>query len=519
MAAAADQIAYPEWTEYRTSNGLDPLGMQISSIGLYQALLPGISNITLRVRYYGLYTWLCRIYAREIGDTNPETWRQIVRRSEALYALIAIEHGNETGVAGTQWAARALAASSNGTIDFSSAANVQGPDLYLQQSWGVFGAAYRSQLYNVGLFGDVAEHQIPVTGPDFGDAVADAFEDALGGLAHQFFTIAERGNVSKKELEKLLLLSPSEIASDSEERNWYERILFGHAGLERETEQARRRTLSLVLQVARQLRRVPTVEDIRWILYAGSDESGTRLSPGTDDLAHHRLRWWLYHANDLLHVAYETLLRFSLDVLSQHPAGITLAALIDEVVSTIKAASQDWPASWDNLRAQNENDDPYTEKAATDLIMGATRANRFCTPEAAWEAIRLLAIVESRCADHEAIVQQDLGSLNPSVFKSLNTELKFLREIGEGELSKALRALIEQRIVRRHLWVALRKLRVQGDYTFLIEADDGRVRMRAQDGPVFTNPRLSPAGTFLQDIHLIDDEGITSLGRKVLAAG
>jgi hypothetical protein len=49
----ADQIAYPEWTDYRDQSGLDPLGMQISSINLYQRLLPGISDVTLRMRYTG----------------------------------------------------------------------------------------------------------------------------------------------------------------------------------------------------------------------------------------------------------------------------------------------------------------------------------------------------------------------------------------------------------------------------------------------------------------------------------
>ena len=44
-----DQIAYPQWTDYRTKSGLDPLGMQNSSINLYQRLLPGISNVTLRM--------------------------------------------------------------------------------------------------------------------------------------------------------------------------------------------------------------------------------------------------------------------------------------------------------------------------------------------------------------------------------------------------------------------------------------------------------------------------------------
>ena len=37
-------VDYPEWTEYRKKNGLDPLGMQNSSVSLYQTLLPGISK-------------------------------------------------------------------------------------------------------------------------------------------------------------------------------------------------------------------------------------------------------------------------------------------------------------------------------------------------------------------------------------------------------------------------------------------------------------------------------------------
>lgn len=54
---ATEQLIYPQWTEYRKKSGLDPLGMQNSSINLYQRLLPGISNVTLRIRYYGFYSW------------------------------------------------------------------------------------------------------------------------------------------------------------------------------------------------------------------------------------------------------------------------------------------------------------------------------------------------------------------------------------------------------------------------------------------------------------------------------
>ena len=81
--AEVPALAYPEWTEFQKKNGLDPLGMQASSIDLYQNLHPGISDVTLRIRSYGLYTWLCHAYASQVGDTNPITWQRYVRRAEA----------------------------------------------------------------------------------------------------------------------------------------------------------------------------------------------------------------------------------------------------------------------------------------------------------------------------------------------------------------------------------------------------------------------------------------------------
>jgi hypothetical protein len=113
MAEQAAVINYPEWSDYRKKNGLDPLGMQNSSVSLYQTFLPGISNVTLRTRYYGLYTWLCRTYAKKNGDTNPESWKRVIRRTEAIYALIAYRRSTRTdipdaGVGGIEWAQKTL---------------------------------------------------------------------------------------------------------------------------------------------------------------------------------------------------------------------------------------------------------------------------------------------------------------------------------------------------------------------------------------------------------------------------
>src|SRR5450631_1575984 len=59
-----DLVVVPEWTRVLQKSGLDPLGLQAPSIRLYQALVPGISNVTPRTRYYGFYPWLSEEYAR-----------------------------------------------------------------------------------------------------------------------------------------------------------------------------------------------------------------------------------------------------------------------------------------------------------------------------------------------------------------------------------------------------------------------------------------------------------------------
>ncbi|MFD2427615.1 hypothetical protein ACFSUK_04290 [Sphingobium scionense] len=73
-----------------------------------------------------------------------------------------------------------------------------------------------------------------------------------------------------------------------------------------------------------------------------------------------------------------------------------------------------------------------------------------------------------------------------------------------------------ERVVRRHSWVAMQKLRRQRDYTFLFEQRDGRLVFLSGYQPVATTPRLAPAIQFLEDIHLLDVEGLTPLGLGAL---
>jgi hypothetical protein len=525
MEQTAPSINFPEWTEYREKNGLDPLGMQNASVNLYQTFLPGLSNVTLRMRYYGLYAWLCRAYAHKVGDTNPQTWKRYVRRTEALYALIACRHGGEGGVAGIDWATKALGSESEHTIDFGEAAEPGSEVHYLQQAWGAYGAAYGSQLFEIGILTASREHEIPVVSADTGEPLASAFEEALGPLAEELFGVVERGTVSAAELGRFQPLAPSEIGGEGNERALYQDILL-RPNAEGDSALSRRLSILLILRIAGLLARDPRPDEVRWILYAGCDQGGGALDFRNDDaLAAQRERWWIYQANDLCHVAYETLLKFTLDNIGRYPSGIALQRLVPLCAAQMLQAAGAKPASWSALLesispAENAySNEPGSEwSLAQQIIRGAGRRDdKVCPPERAWDAIRLLAILHRRVQGDGHDIAADLGHFDPDGFRSLLTETRFLERHAGEEFGAFLERLLEERIVRRHLWVAFRKFRYQRDYTFLFEMDDGLLRLRDIDGPVFTNPRLGPAITFLKDIHLIGGQGLTDLG--VQAAG
>jgi hypothetical protein len=519
------ELNFPEWTEYRKKNGLDPLGTQNSSVNLYQTLVPGIGNVTLRMRYYGLYAWLSWVYAKRIGDTNPQNWQRMIRRTEALYALIAQHRGDEGGVTGTDWARDTLDNLRGRTIDFSADTEPKSPTYYFKLAWGAYGLAYASQLFQVGIFEEAQEHLIAVPSAVIGEKLAQAFEKELGGLSAPFYRAIQRGKVSLDDLDRFARLAPSGIRQSGSERKFYEDILFARIRPKDPDDISRRLSVLLILKIADQLKRGPTADDVRWILYAGKDQSGQPFQPGTKKLEAQTARWRIYHANDLCHVALECLLKFILDKLGDYPRGIAPSVLVARCAEDITSTVKKLPSSWNTfvtglLLVENAYDPRLkeSESALVSEIMTVRRAADYCFPEVAWKALTLLGLLHKRFRASAQAITEELHSLDLTAFHSLLTEGRYLDQCGDVSFGTIVTRIIEERVMRRHLWVALRKFRHQGDYTFLIETDDGLVRLRDKDGPVFTNPRLGPAIRFLSDIHLIDDGGLTPRGAEVLRA-
>lgn len=498
----------PQWTDRADKRGLDPLGMQNSGVLLYQSLLPGISNVTLRMRYYGYYCWLSEAYARNGATSDFEAWRRWLRRAEALYALVSAKAG-ETGVGGIDWANRRLSAAGR-IIDFEAAASTDPlQERYLRQSLGVFGGAYYSQMAEMGLFGE-NKHGIQVATRDLGRRAATLFAEAIGpDLARLLRQKIADARVSLHDLDRLEPIIPSAIGSQGAERLFYEALLFARDETVRKSARSRAATLTLILNAANAAKEWPVPDYVRWHLF----DPPTSALP--DDLEAQRLNWEAYQCQDLMQIACAALLAWAIAIINNVPHGRSLPEIRAEIVSHLSGRNEDaFPASWREKRLRIESAD-FGYEDAWDILT----STRGAVADKALEAIMLMAALHQRLADRSDLAAAaahglpDRGSAH-----SLRTEISWL-EHREGETVVDLMAdYMLERVVRRHSWVAMQKLRRQRDYTFLFEQRENRFLYLGAYQPVATTPRLQPAIQFLADIHLLDENGPTALGLAALEA-
>src|SRR6185369_11833717 len=82
----------------RVIDGLDHLGIELVSVNLYQALLPGLTNVTERARYYSFYPWIIHRYAQEgPEERTKEAWWNWFRPLDFGYAVACLAHEFELG--------------------------------------------------------------------------------------------------------------------------------------------------------------------------------------------------------------------------------------------------------------------------------------------------------------------------------------------------------------------------------------------------------------------------------------
>ena len=81
----------------RVIDGLDHLGVELISVNLYQAMLPGITNVTERARYYSFYPWCIHRYAQGGPSNRTRTnWLRWLRALDFSYATACLAHDQQS---------------------------------------------------------------------------------------------------------------------------------------------------------------------------------------------------------------------------------------------------------------------------------------------------------------------------------------------------------------------------------------------------------------------------------------
>ncbi|MDP2378712.1 hypothetical protein [Reyranella sp.] len=510
---------FPEWTELGQDSGLDPLGMQRPIEAIYQSLLPGISTITLRYRYYSFFSWVLKYYEDNIRNTDPAVFRVFQRRCETLFALICCRGEQELGIAGSDWAHRMLGEISGQTgaalVDFSVGAD---PDAeislrYLRNKGGAFGGIYASQMLEMGLIiipDQEQDNPIPIC-TERALPLAAAYDSELSSQARTFFETVEMGAVSISTLDMLQVMKPTSIRSYSDEHRLLKEILLGKSATPSTADVMRRSTLLMLLELADVREGILRGEDAKWYWYETSacDGDGAGRS-GDSDV---QQLWALYQACDLMRLAYEAILSAALTLLEAAPLRrMTLDVLVDELVGFIAPPDD---LSWkDYVQQLLSKDEPAAARRHSAAMLDAIASG--ATADQVKASLLLIAALIDEASDLTALMGNALSAAEH--FQSLKSEVRFLQSSNADNARSVIASMIRNRILKRHLWVASRKFRNQKAYTFLMEPEEGVLRYRDHFRVSPSSPRLDQALRFLKDIMLIDDGGVTSLGRAEMSA-
>lgn len=557
----------PDWLERDRNviDGLDHLGIQVVSINLYGSLLPGITNVTDRARYYSFYPWVLHRYAqRGASESSRNEWRSWIRRLDYAFALAsaraeAEEPAAGTAVVGINAARRALKdKASTAVIDVIAATEVNEKGkakakAYFQSPEGGLGQYYKGALQVLGIaaetkeFRDVDWQLTANAGKVLAKAVDDTpgFNDLLEG--------ARSGSLTVGDLETIGgFIHPAAIPKDSTERQVLTELILGRGEAYCEAQlpeerQWRQDSLSLLLDfVGAHPKGVASIaDDFRWGVLEGKTldnqlwQPPIRLKPAMQ-------AWAGYQRNDLMNFALETLFWVSLRRLDEADAKRERLGPYDlarHVSQTILTALEDDGVGYSPLAADTSLSDalhshrheldpasPNIKQAgsmrswARQVELATKRGKEDETRAAAMATHILLRIATDTRIDRE----RPFGGCPAAtpIFQAYEVHLRAWAARCEARkserLDKFLADLILDWILFRHLRVATRKAAAQGVSTFKFRPEEGELVCIVDDPPkpVLTNPRLRQAGRILADLGYLETrskrECLTDEGRALL---
>ena len=527
--------------------GLDHLAVQAPCISIYSQLLPGITNVTDRARYYSLYPWLIWSFDKRYPKGDATKFEGVFRRADCLLTLIAERHArvaeeddeqHGAAMVGRNTLVGAVARLGKGSDKLSRfATREEVPTRYFKNRLGGLGQYYSGVLQDFDILAPREGEWLKYT-RERGEVIAKAVDAEVDGNA--FFALVEKDRFTVADLDGLAEFCPCGLRHSRAEYQHLLDLFFDRRGSHGADGQQRARSLALILHLVESL---PADVDLDVEVFRGAVYTGV-LPKGKpwrvpEPLVATRERWGIYQRNELFSIALQGLFTVALDALERAEGRFENAAAYaawfarsEPIRAAVKAsATRSIAAAVERIAkvlpglAEWEDDNH-------ELALGAEVLARYWTERKVDDparmygaAFHLLLSLIARDAARDApyaglVFPPDFFDEYPLNLASLRSAAR--EEWAEKTCQQLAEVLCSEWGIDAHLRVALRKLRFDTRATFRVRPTELGLEVVDVPPPVNTNPRFSQARQMLVDLGALRRRArsgrleVTEFGRSML---
>jgi|25_taG_2_1085351.scaffolds.fasta_scaffold00813_12 hypothetical protein len=515
---------YSENNGFKT--GRDALGVQSASIALYARLLPGMTNLTLRLRYYSFYSWLLKEYDKLPIPAHEKTLdhhHKYIRRAELILAFTMVNlHPSVTGVIGSRYVNEHLIdLEKYGFYNIQKGADkikkkdrphedIKDQDLYWDQAAGALGQYYSSSMAGMGL-SETLDHFFHILPP--GRRLASAFEKNVSKEARdKFKLIIKNGKLFYEDIHEIQDFSLNQIPVHSEEWTFLVKMLKQDDGPDLQTSDEkvsfkRKETMFLYLDFLRS----GYSSYLRFEQFIFKSLTQATKSNGAF------FGWAYYHLSEASHYALETIfwaILVNLDgrflpvnyfikeieeiIIQENCRRLTVTEntkYLDVILASESFSLLEKQTELEYLTRSEENRTEALSKAVEMLSL------IYLEVEPMMKQVKEFEILNS--------LQHQQGSVSHimEMYVTKHFDLTY-----SNYVSKIIKFLINN-----HISTAYRKMGSNDANLLKFVIEDNIIGHIQTMSPRYTNPRLKALEHFLNDLNLIDSNNIiTSLGNEVI---
>lgn len=486
--------------------GLNHLGYRNAAEDLFTTLLPGLNNVTARIRYYSFYCWLLDKFFSNNSQPTVGEYNRFIRNAEYLLAILHTGLPDSGGIPGIDYALNVMDNKPD-VVDLGSGTyqnNDTSRGTYWANPGGVLRQYYGSSLNDIGItvpsqkipgINDISTEGGHITGKD----LADYFEESIGRESSMLFLdCINNGLASQNEREKLLVpFTMKGVFGNEMEREILIDMLLQDDYPGRSERAYRRGTIQLYLEFCSNSQSAGYSDELGFPKYLYERYlSGERDNPCI-------IGWYCFYLNDSWQYQASIIFERILDILQKdkHGRWVKLEDLSSEIAVSVSQLFDAEDTSLEDILARQNTisgkDNIGRIAAAISCIL-----DHYVINFSVWPQTNALA-----------------GMFNYSGADDFCTAAKFIDAHKKMSFKDFVKYFIESKIVFRHYNVSLRKFYQTGIASHKFMLEDGYIRYLKDTitQATHTSPRLVTLKGFLSDLDLVHENKLTEKGKKILS--